>query len=192
MRASPTCTDRRGVGALAAFVIWVVTIALIYAFMLSQGQSGALTGIVRVSGLRTVTFAGQSAIAEASWFLRHPPKDGSIVLENIRNGGVGGFLHDPVGTKKLYEDEVQSGRLQIGPVQYSVAKVPAKDGDPYQIDLAVRVTSRFVGTSITRMIRRRVLGEVCRVRALNGPSKGKVVLASIALQDRALFEVVEP
>lgn len=192
MHASWRCADRRGVGALAAFVIWVVTIALIYAFMLSQGQSGALTGIVRVSGVRTVTFAGQSAIAEASYVLRNPPKEGSIVLENIRNGGTDGFVHDPAGTKKLYEEDIAAGRLEIGPVQFTVAGRPAKEGDPYQIDLHVRVTTRFAGAKLSRLIRRRVLGQLCQVRGLIGPSKGKVVLATLALQDAPLFEVIEP
>lgn len=192
MRASWTFADRSGVGALAAFVIWVVTIALIYAFMLSQGQSGALTGIVRVSGLRTVTFVGQSAIAEASYVLRHPPKDGSIVLENIRNGGTDGFVHDPAATKQLYADDIATGRLEIGPVDFTVARRPAKEGDPYQIDLHTRITTRFAGVKITRVIRRRVLGELCQVRALLGPSRGQVVLATLALQDPPLFEVIEP
>lgn len=191
MRASWNISNRRGVGALAAFVIWVVMIALIYAFMLGQGQSGALAGIVRVSGVRTVVFAGQSALAEASYQLRHPTSGTSTVLESIRTGSAGGNVMEPDGTRKLYEEDVQAGRLEIGTVQYAVASKPAKDRDPYQIDLTVRVTTKFAGTKITRLLRRRVLADLCQVRAMLGPSKGQVVLVSLALQGRPLFEVVE-
>lgn len=177
---------------MVAFVAWVVTIALVYALMLGQSQSGALTGVVRVSGMRTVIFAAQSALAEASYVLRHPSNGKSTVLEGIRNGTDSGPVHDPTATRKLYAKDVEAGRLTVEKVQYKVAKRPAKAGDPYLIDLTVRVTTVFAGTRITRQLRRRVMGELAEVHALLGPSRGKVVLAALSIHGRALFEVVEP
>ena len=113
------------------------------------------------------------------------------MLEGIRSGTAAGDAHEPEETRKLYEDDIKDGRLVIEPVKYAVAAKPAKEGDPYRIDLTVRVTTRFAGVTITRQLRRRVLGELCQVRALLGPSKDKIVLVSLALQGRALFEVVE-
>ena len=123
--------------------------------------------------------------------LRHPPKGGSTVLEAIRGGGSSGDVHDPAGTKKLYAEDVDAGRLEIGTVRYEVASRPAKEDDPFQIDLVVRVTTKFAGVKLTRQIRRRVLGEICQVRSLLGPSQGKVVLTTLAIHGRPLFEVVE-
>jgi hypothetical protein len=192
LRASSICRNRAGIGAMVAFVLWVVTIALVYALMVGQSQSGALTGVVRVTGMRMVVLAGQSALAEASYVLRHPSNGKSTVLEGMRTGSAAGKAHDPTATRKLYTAEVSAGRLTVEPVMYEVAKRPAKDGDPYLIDLTVRVTAVFAGVKITRQLRRRMLGELAQVHALLGPSAGKVVLAALSVHGRPLFEVVEP
>lgn len=177
---------------MVAFVIWVVMIALVYALMVGQSQGDALSGIVRVSGLRTVVLAGQSALAEADYVLRHPRDGQATVLEGMRGGSSTGVAHDPAGTRKLYDEDVAAGRLNIEPVQYAIAHKPSKPRDPWHIDLSVRVTTTFAGKTITRRLRRRVLGEVCEVRAQLGPSRGRVVLVALAMQGRPLFEVVEP
>lgn len=183
---------RRGMGAMVAFVIWVVTIALIYALMSGQAQSGALTGIVRVSGLRMVILAAQSALAEASYVLRYQPEGGSPVLKGIKNGSDAGDAHDPAATRELYKKEVDERRLTLEPVRYKVMLKGARPQDPWHIDLMVRSTYIFAGTKITRQIRRRILGHVYEIKGVEGPSKGKTVLTALSIRNDVLFEVVEP
>lgn len=192
MRASSISTDRAGIGAMVAFVLWVVTIALIYALMQGQAQSGALTGVVRVNGLRTVVLAGQSALAETSYVLRHPPDGGSNVLKGIEGGSASGQAHDPAATRLLYEDDVNAGRLTIEPIKYEVALKAPKPSDPWHIDLTVRVTNVFAGTKITRQLRRRVMGFVHEVKEIEGPKKGTVIFAALSIRGDPLFEVIEP
>ena len=72
-------SDRRGLGAIFAFVLWVLAIALIYALSQSQAQSGALTGVARVAAMRAVVFAGESALEEASHVIRNPSGETSTV-----------------------------------------------------------------------------------------------------------------
>lgn len=177
---------------MVAFVIWVVTIALVYALMVGQSQSGALTGVVRVSGMRTVVLAGQSALAEAAYVLAHPTDGASTVLEAIQGGTASGVAHQPDATRQLYDVDVKAGRLTIEPVQFAVAKKPAGAGEPYHIDLTVRITTVFAGTKISRQVRRRVLGEIFEIRCHLGPEQGELLLATLAIQGRPLFEVVEP
>ena len=177
---------------MVPFVIWVLMIALVYALMVGQSQGDALTGVVRISGQRLAVLAAQSALAEASYALRHPGSGKSTVLESIRGGSASGDAFDPVGTRQLYDTEVAAGRLKIESVQYAVSQRPAKPNALYQIDLTVRATATLAGKSFTRKLRRRMLGEICEVKAVLGPSKGKVVLATLAVQGRPLFEVVEP
>jgi hypothetical protein len=184
--------SRRGVGALVAFVAWVLTIAMIYALMSGQAQSGALTGLVRVTGMRTLLLAAQSALAEATFVLRHPPDGGSELLAGIQSGRDAGDAYDPVGTRQLYESDVAAGRLGIEKVHYEVALEPTQDDEPWQIDLTVRVRHTFAGTTLTRQLRRRLLARVCRVHSLSGPKEGQVVYTSLMVLGQPLTEVVEP
>lgn len=193
MRASWTA-DRRGIGALVAFVAWVVTLALLWALIASQAGGNALTGVVRVGGIRMAVLAGQSALAEASYVLRHPPEGGSLVLTGIHQGTSSGEAHDPAATRALYEDDVKAGALDIGKVQYEVVHrgPEAKPSEAWLIDLTVRVKVTFAGTPVTRRLRRRFLGRVCRVKSLLGPKKGQVVLTSLAVEGRPVLETIEP
>ena len=195
MRALSTCRPgrgRRGIGAMVAFVMWVITIALIYALMSGQAQSGALTGIVRVSALRMVVLAAQSALAEASYMLRYVPEGNSAVLKEMKGGTDAGTAHDPAATKELYKKEVDEGRLVLEPVKYNVAKRSNKPEEAWHIDLTTRCTYTLAGHKVTRQIRRRVLGYLYEVKGVEGPSKGKVVFTDLSIRGDVLFEVVEP
>lgn len=193
----PGPDSRRGMGTMAAFVIWIVVLAFLYAFMQSQAQSGALQGVARATALHTVVFAAQSALAEASHAMRHPPGGASPVLEALKGGRNSGLAHDPQATRDVWAGLVGAGRLEVDQVAYEVMARPPDDksDEPYQVDLVVR-TRYNAGTTraatLTRQLRRRHLGRLCRVTATMGPSRGKVVYTSFHLQEDPYFEVIEP
>ena len=189
---SENARSRRGIGAMVAFVIWVLAIALIYALISGQAQSGALNGVVRVSAMRMVVMAAQSALAEASYGLRYVPVGNSPVLNEMKNGSDAGTVRDPMVTKELYKKEVDEGRLVLEPVKYKVMKRSSKPEDAWHIDLTVRSTYTLAGHKVSRQLRRRVLGFRYEITAVEGPSKGKVVFTDLAVRSDVLFEVVEP
>ena len=79
--------DRAGMGAIVAFVIWAITLVLVYALTQSQAQGDALNGVVRATGLRTVQWAGRSALNEADYKVRRPRSSGPGIMSTIQSGG---------------------------------------------------------------------------------------------------------
>ena len=185
-------------GALVAVVLWMITMAFLWALVLSQSQSSALTGVVRVSALATVLHSARSAITEASAVLRHPPDTGSPVLKGILGGQTAGDACDPAGTRALYADDVQSGALKLEAVKYvvahrgSVTTLPGKRPDPWLIDLTARVRYAPAGTECTRQVRRRIVGDLCEIREAIGPDEGKVVFSYLIIREHPVVEVLEP
>lgn len=185
-------------GALVAFVVWVVMLALMWGLIQGQAQSGALTSVVRVSGLRTVILAGQSALAEASFVLRHPASGESNVLGAILGGSSAGTAHAPVATRELYAADVGTGALAIDDVTYRLVHrgaVPRERGEvagPWLMDLSVRVTYTLAGHAFTRELRRRHVLHLCQVRAVSGSKKDTVVHTALSVHGAPLVEVVDP
>lgn len=186
-------------GALVAVVLWMVTIAFIWALMLAQAQSAALTGVGRVGALAIVLHCGRSALCEATAALRHPPATGSPILQGMLKGQGTGDVCEPAGTRALYADEIRSGSLKIDPVKYTVvhrgaASTPQSKqlAEAWLIDLSVRVHDSAAGADVTRQLVRRVVGSLCVVRERLGPQDGKVVFTELILHDSPVVEVVEP
>lgn len=183
---------------MVAFVCWVVAIAFVAAVVQSQSQSGALSGVVRVVALRTVIAAGESALNEACYVLRHPSGGITGVLDEIRQrGATTGTVHIPQATMDAYKQLVETGILKIDPIVYDIVWRPTEgtSAQPWSIELSVRVTyqSGIPGArSFSREIRRRYSGRLCQVRESMGPRKGEVVLAALYLSADPLVQVVQP
>lgn len=191
MRASSR--SKRGVGALVALVAWVIAVALIWALMQGQGTSEALTGVLRVSGLTTLTLAGESALDEASIVLRNPPGPKSAVLEAIRTGSASGEAHDPRATRELFRDDVASGALTVEPVRYRVVhKGTDRVRDPWLIELSVRVTYSRGKSAMSRTLMRRHTGRVCEVRVVKLTGHSAPVYSAFALDRHPVVQVVGP
>lgn len=187
---------RRGVGTVVALVIWVMALALVYALSQSQAQSGALGGVMRVTALRTVMTAGQSALVEATHRLRHPQGGTSPLLQALLEGESSGQAHDPQASRDAYQELKLGGTLTIDFVTYQVAARPPDDSstDPYQIDLSVKVqfTSHARrGGGITRQLKRRLTGRIVRVGSSMGRSEGKDVHRALYLHPDPIAEMVE-
>jgi hypothetical protein len=186
---------RAGGGALVAFAVWVVAMALLWGFVQSQAQSGALTGVARVTAARVVTFAAQSALEEAAYALRHPQPGADGMLDRVERGGDSGIAHDPVLTRDtLYGDPVRSGALSIGQVEFAVASRPPTQPStqPWLIDLTVRATYRAGSVTLSRQVRRRFAGRQLLFRGRLGPELDRIVLTRLELKPDVLMEVVQP
>ena len=193
MRASSRSEARRGIGALVALVSWVIAIALIWALMQGQATSGALTGVIRVSGLTTLTVAGESALDEASIALRHPAGGKSTVLEAIRTGTDAGEADDPRVTRELFADDISAGVLKLENVRYKVVHRGANRlHDPWLIDLSVRVTFTRGSVAMTRLVTRRHTGHVCEVRICRLKGESKPVYTSFSMDRLPVMQLVEP
>lgn len=179
-------------GAILAFVIWMIAIAVIYALSQSEAQSGALTGVIRVAGLRSIQWAARSALNEAGVKLRSPGK-GSDPLAAIRSGAAPSPM-EPDATRALYEKEVARGELTIGRVTCELVGAAKKTDseETQQIDLSVRVDYRLAGVKLSRQVRRRHTGRVYLVVMSSGPHAGETVEGAFSLDDGHLFEVMEP
>lgn len=191
MRASSR-NERRGVGALVALVSWIVAMALVWALMQGQATSGALAGVIRVSGLTTLTLAGESALDEASIALRHA-SGVSSVLETIRKGSDAGEAHDPAATRELYAEDVAAGVLKLESVRYAVVR---RGGDrlaePWLVDLSVRVTFARGSATMARTVSRRCTGHLCHVRTVTWKGESKPVYTTFWLDPTPVVQVVEP
>lgn len=194
MRAwSRSDARRQGLGALVAFVAWVVAIALIWALMQGSATSGALAGVIRVSGLSTLTLAGESALEEASIALRHARTDTSPVLEAIRSGADAGEAHDPRATRELFSTDVQAGVLKLEKVRYRVVNRGTDTlRDPYLIDLSVRVTFTGGSAAMTRLVSQRHTGRICHVRVVEGPRESAPIFSAFTMDRNFLLRVIEP
>lgn len=197
-------SNRRGVGAMFAFVLWIMAIAIVYALMQSQAQSGALQGVARVSGMRAAIFAGQSAIEEASYVIRHPSGDSSTVLDAMNGGGSSGTAHEPEVTRAVYQklksEGSAPGDLTLSSVTYRmVGKCPPPADQPassvqkiaYLIDLAVKVEFKNGAVKLARTVRRRFVGYEVQVTETLGPKAGQVVARSLMLKPGYVLEVID-
>jgi hypothetical protein len=184
--------DRKGVGVVVVLVVWVVTIALIWALMQGQATSGALSGVIRVSGLTIVSLAAESALDEASIVLRNPAGESSPVLDGIKTGSGGGDAHDPTVTRELFAQESGAG-LAIEKVRYKVVhKGDEKGRDPWLFDLSVRVTFTSGNASMSRQVSRRHSGKLIHVRMQKGRRESKPILSYFTMDRSPLVQVIEP
>lgn len=179
-------------GAVFAFVAWMIAIAVIYALSQSEAQSGALTGVVRVAGLRSIQWAARSALNEAGVQVREPAK-GTRPLEPLRTGG-GVSPLEPAATRALYEKEVARGELTIGRVACETVGPPKKSDseETWLIDMTVRVDYRLGGVKLTRQLRRRHTGRAHFITMTMGPRAGQIIGGALTLDEGFLFEVMEP
>lgn len=187
-------SGRRGMGAAFFFVVWVVSMAVLWAMMQSGAQGEALEAVARVTGLRLVTFAGETALEEASHSLRFPRSGGSTLLESVEGGGDTGVALDPVATRDIYANIVPAGTLTVSPVQYDVASRPPTSPStmPWLIDLSVRVTFETGSVRLSREVRRRFSGRQHVVTSRLGRRKGEVLLTSLEIRPESLLQLVLP
>jgi hypothetical protein len=190
MRAS--WSSRRGLGAIVAFVIWVIAITLIYAMSQSQAQSGALSGVIRAAGLRVMQWAGRSALNEVAFKVRRPASGDPAVMRAFQSGTAPSPM-DPVGTRELYRPMVDRGELVIHPVDSRLVSRPAEplSTGPWQFDFSVKVEYKLAGVKLTRQLRRRHLGRQYFTHILLGPRKGEKVPTAVSMEPDFLFEVLE-
>lgn len=199
-------------GIIVALVLWVVTMALIYALIQSQAGSGALTGVVRTTAMRSVLFAGRSALTEASYVVRHPPRGSRDPLERLVSGSTSADPFEPVGTLQLYRELIARGQLEVGHVECNLASRPASEfsTEPWMIDLSVRISAKVAGSTVTRRVVRRHLGRLHTIRATVGssarrpppgpgprptpgpPARESVLATWLVMQPEPLLEVTEP
>jgi hypothetical protein len=180
-------------GAIVLFVIWVIAIALVYALSQSQAQSGALSGVVRVAGLRSVQWAARSALNEAAFKLALPPQGGAPDrMQQLRTGGTPPPL-DPAATREAYANAVSRGEITIGDVSVRLAGAPpsATSTAPVPIDLSVRVEYKVAGAKLARTVRRRHLARQFFVKMTLGPREGQTILTAFSMQPGFAFEVME-
>jgi hypothetical protein len=188
---------RAGMGAIIAFVIWVVSIVLIYALSQSQAQGDALMGVVRAAGLRSLQWAGRSALNEIEYKLRRPETTGVDPMETIRSGGTPSPT-EPTFTLKMYQDQIKSGVIAIGSVDLKLVtpKRAADSKDPWYIDMTVKVVYRMGRTRLERRVRRRLVAYCQPMSVTLGPGAGEdatkgVFDATLVLEPRSLLEVME-
>jgi hypothetical protein len=186
--------QRSGLGLALALALWIVTIALIHALVVARASSGALSGVARTAYLRSLVFAGQSALEEACYRIRNPTDGGPPPLSDLVAGGAGsGIAADPVATRDVFATQVRGGVMRIQPVMYAVvARPPAtRPDDAWLVDLSVEVRMRALATTLARRVRRRYPATICRVVETIGPRAGEVVYADFVLAQDPLLEVVE-
>ena len=191
------CRDRAGQGAVVAFVIWVIAMVFIYALSQGQASSDALNGVVRAAGLRTLQWAGRSALNEVDYRMRRPNL-GVDVMGTIQGGGTPSPV-EATATADLYKDELASGVLTVGAVEIKLV-TPVRDKkskEPWFIDLAVPVTYRLGRNTLQRRLRRRLVAYNQPMTVILGPgadpsdpTKG-VFDATLCLEQNSLLEVME-
>lgn len=185
-------------GAIVAFVIWVISLVLVYALSQSQAQGDALNGVIRAAGLRSLQWAGRSALNEVDFKVRRPHLSGGPgAMRAIQQGGTPAPT-DAVVTQGLYADRIASGELTISPVELRlVTPVRAKDSkEPWFIDMSVQVTFRMGRTKLERKLRRRLVAYNQPMIVTLGPGAGPdptkgVFDATLVLQPAPLLEVME-
>lgn len=185
---------RAGMGVVVLFVIWVIAIALVYALSQSQAQSGALQGVVRVAGLRSVQWAGRSALNEAAFKLTLPAASGGPDrMQQLRRGETPPPL-EPAATREVYATPIGRGEITIGDVQVRLAgAAPSPTSTaPVPIDMAVRVEYKLAGAKLSRLVRRRHIGKQFFVKMTLGPREGENIVTALSLQPGYAFEVMEP
>lgn len=168
MLGSPNDRTRRGIGVVFAFVIWVVTIALVFAMMQAGAQHGAIGGATRTQALRVLLFAGESALIEAASTIRRACESSSGVMKRVYAGATSGDAHDPNASRAAYQAMTDAGLLSIGPVRFETKSRlhdPAFP-DGLLIDLLVRVECAAGGQRTARTLRRRYAAKILIAMAL--------------------------
>jgi stage V sporulation protein SpoVS len=183
----------RGGAAVVLFVAWVIALALVYALSQSQAQSGALTGVIRAAGLRSIQWAGRSALNEAAYQLRFPSRAVAAPAAALASGRDPGAI-EPAATRQLHAPMISRGELAIGPVQSRIVSRPSSpvSSDPWQVELSVRVEYRLAGVKLSRQVRRRHAGHQFLVRVEMGPRAGQQIPANVSIDGEPMFEVMEP
>jgi hypothetical protein len=178
-------------GAIVAFVIWVISLVLIYALAQSQAQGDALTGVVRAAGLRTLQWAGRSALNEVGYKVRLPREGDPRIMPTIQRGGTPAAI-EAVATRELYAAAIARGEIVIGPVETRLV-TPVRDmksKEPWFIDQTVSVQYRMGRVKLERKLRRRLVAYNHPMTVTLGPGAG-VIGATLVLENRSLFEVME-
>jgi hypothetical protein len=94
---------------ILAFVLWVLSLAFLYAMVQSQTGGDAVAGAARIAHNRVAIFAGQSALEEATHVARTPVGSQPSVLDELQNGSRGGVVGDPAATRDAYGPLAQTG-----------------------------------------------------------------------------------
>lgn len=180
-------------------MLWVISLALFYALMLSRASSGATVGVLRVAFRRTMLTAGRSALDEASFALRHPLDGQAPALRAMQSGGRTGTAFEPRLTRDAYRPLIDGGRLDIGAVTYQVVSRPSSDEatGPWQIDLSVGLGASVGpagGLRVTRTLTRRMHARLFRLVQRSGPAHriGRLVHSELQMEPDVIYEVSAP
>lgn len=188
--------DRSGIGLALGIVLWVLALAFLYAMVQSQARGGATGSMIRAAHLRSMVFAGQSALEEASFAWRHQIKEPAAALQEILKGSRSGTAHQPTISRTTFAAAPGLGTIHVGTVTYAVVSAPAGPTStaPLQIDLEVQVETTLQRTRLTRSVRRRHLGWIHRVVQTAGPANtiGRVLLSEVSIDRAPLFETITP
>lgn len=184
--------DRKGQGAVVGFVIFVIAIALVYAFAQSQAQSDALTGSVRVIGLRSVHWAARSGLNEVAFRMARPPGGGTDVMRTLQQGQTPSPL-EPAATREIYAPAIERGELTISDVEVKLigGTRPADSTDPWFFDMSIKVEYRLSRAKLLRTVRRRHVARQHFVRLTMGPGAPRNIAAALVMDEGYLFEVME-
>lgn len=177
-------------GAVVAFILWIIAIAFIYALSQSQAQSSALTGVVRVAGLRLLQWAARSSLNETHFVLTLPPKDGVDRMRMLQQGQVPPPV-EPAGTRDIYAEHIARGELTISPVEVKLfgPKHPETSREVWFFDASVKVEYRLGSSKLARTLRRRFTGRQFMITFTLGPVDP--VPPALVLDPGFLFEVME-
>ena len=176
MFVSWRASNRRGVGIAVALVCWVVAMALLFALIANQSSSGALSAMARATFTNTMALAGESAIDEVAYRLRHLKRSTTQPpFTELHLAGTSAATFAPSVTKRLFSDtKVTGGLLTIEPVKMSVWYRPTDptSNAPWLIDLSVEVKFSLGGglvSNFTRVVKRRYQAQVYQVFEVLGP-----------------------
>lgn len=176
--SSPSSKDRRGMGIAVALVVWVVAMALIFGLVANQSSGAALNAMARAAFTNTMVLAGESAIDEVAYRLRHLRRSASAGkprFDDLAIAGVTPETFEPKVTRRIYSDpKVTGGLLTINPIVMSVWQKPAdpQSTAPWLIDLSAEVKLSVGGSllaNFTRVVKRRYKSTLYQVFEVLGP-----------------------
>lgn len=203
-------------GIAVALVVWVVAMALIFGFIANQSSSAALSAMARAAFTNTMVLAGESAIDEVAYRLRHLKRSTTQPpFGDLHLAGTTAATFDPKVTRRIYADpKVTGGLLTIDPIKMSVWQKPAdpQSDAPWLIDLSVEVKLSVGGSllaNFTRVVKRRYQAQLYQVFEVLGPQDnlskfqngqlvppdpkkpiGKVVYSELTLAVEPVLELV--
>lgn len=193
MPASTIRADRRGIGLVLSFVLWVAAISFLYAMVQGQSARGSASRVLRAVQVRAAVFARQSALDEAVATLRAAAPGECAPLDAIRDGSQEGVAHFALSAADLHAGTALAASLQLEPVLYRLVRRPGP-GASWVIELSVKVRVSPVGLSapaFSRTVRRRCLATLGTYLGGLGPGSGAVELTALALEAGPQVEVVE-